>query len=176
MKLDWKIYSIAIGILVLVVMVIFLKKFFFFLVISLATALLALILRFLHPVKYLGIELVTLSTILVGVVYGPIVGGIYAFVMLLMHLILGDYYIGTYLIWVVPEYILLGILSGIFGTGIIGPLGVAFIIGLNVLSLFFTFLGENERFVKELPYAIGNSIINSVVLVQFLGLIVNFID
>lgn len=176
MKLDWKIYSIAIGILMLVAMAIFLKKFFFFLVISLATVMLALILRFLHPVKYLGVELITLSTILVGVVYGPIVGGLYAFVMLLMHLILGDYYIGTYLVWIMPEYILLGILSGLFGTGIIGPLGVAFIIGMNVLNLFFTFLGENERFAKELPYAIGNSIINSVILVQFLGLIVNFID
>lgn len=75
MKLDWKIYSILAGILVLTVMVLLLKKFFFFFAIILATALLALILRFLYPVKYLGIELVTLSTILVGVVYGPVIGG-----------------------------------------------------------------------------------------------------
>lgn len=96
--------------------------------------------------------------------------------MLLAHLILGDYYIGTYLIWLIPEYILLGVLSGIFETGIIGPLGVAFIIGMNALNLFFTFLGENERFMKELPFAIGNSIINSVILIQFFNSIVTFID
>lgn len=175
MKLDWKIYSILAGILILTVMVLFLKKFFFFFAIILATSLLALILRFLHPIKYLGIELVTLSTMLVGVVYGPVIGGVYAFVMLLMHLILGDYYIGTYLIWLIPEYILLGVLSGIFGSGIIGHLGVAFIIGMNALNLFFTFLGENERFMKELPFAIGNSIINSVILIQFFNSIVTFI-
>ena len=176
MKLDWKIYSVLAGVLVLTVMVLFLKKFFFFFAIILTTSLLAVILRFLHPLKYLGIELVTLSTMLVGVVYGPVVGGIYAFVILLVHLILGNYYIGTYLMWIIPGYILLGVLSGIFGTGIIGPLGVSFIIGMNMLNLFFTFLGENERFMKELPYVIGNSIINSVILIQFFSSIVSFID
>ncbi len=78
--------------------------------------------------------------------------------------------------WIIPGYILLGVLSGIFGTGIIGPLGVSFIIGMNMLNLFFTFLGENERFMKELPYVIGNSIINSVILIQFFSSIVSFID
>lgn len=176
MKLDWKIYSIAVGILVLAVMVLFLKKFFFFLVISSATALLAVVLRFLHPAKYLGIELVTLSTIFVGIVYGPVIGGVYAFVMLLVHLVLGDYYIGTYLVWLLPEYILLGVLAGIFGTGMIGSLGVAFIVGMNTMNLIFTFIGENERVVKELPFAIGNSLINSVILVRFFSSIVGFID
>lgn len=176
MKLDWKIYAVGIGILLLAAMILFLEKVFFFLIITLATLLLALVLRFLHPVKYLGIELITLSTMLVGVVYGPVTGGVYAFTILLAHLIVGDYYIGTYLMWIVPEYVLLGVLSGIFGTGIIGPLGVSFIIGLNLLSLFFTFVGENERFVKELPFAVGNAIINSVIFIQFFSSIVNFID
>lgn len=175
MKLDWKIYSIAIGILILAIMVLFLKKFFFFLIISLVTVLLALVLRFLHPVKYLGIELVTLSTIFVGVVYGPVIGGIYAFVMLLAHLVVGNYYIGTYLMWLLPEYILLGVLAGILGTGIISTIGVTFIISLNAMNLLFTLIGENERFAKELPFAIGNSIINSVILIQFFDSIVNFI-
>ena len=175
MKLDWKIYSIAVGALLLAVMAILLEKFFFFLIISVTTVLLAVILGFLQPLKYIGIELVTLSTMLVGVVYGPVIGGIYAFTLLLAHLILGRYYIGAYLVWVIPEYVLLGILSGVFRTGIIGPLGVSFIAGLNLMSLFFTFIGENERFAKELPYVIGNIVINSVIFIQFFSLIVNFL-
>lgn len=175
-KLDWKIYAIAIGALLLSVLIFFLQKVFLFLIIALATAIVALALRFLRPIKYVGIELVTLSTMLVGVAYGPVIGGIYAFTILLVHLILGDYYIGTYLMWILPEYTLLGILSGIFRTEIMGPLGVAFIVGLNLMSLFFTFIGENERFVKELPYSIGNSAINSLVFIQFFASLVNFID
>ena len=175
MKLDWKIYAVGIGIILLVVMILFLEKVFLFLIIILVTLLLALILRFLHPVKYLGVELVTLSTMLVGVVYGPVIGGIYGFTMLLAHLIVGDYFIGTYLMWLLPEYVLLGVLSGIFGAGIIGPLGVSFIVGMNLLNLILTFVGENERFAKELPFAVGNAVINSILLIQFFGLIVNFI-
>ncbi len=176
MRLDWKIYSIGVGVLLLAIMILFLEKIFFLLVISLATVLTAIILRFVHPLKYIGIELVTLSTILVGVTYGHVVGGIYAFVILLTHLMLGDYYMGTYLMWVVPEYVLLGALTGIIGTGVIGPLGVAFIIGLNLMSLFFTFVGESDRVAKELPYVIGNIIINSVVLLKFFDPIVGFIS
>jgi len=176
MKLDWKIYSSAVGILILIVMVMFLGKIFFFFLIALVTILIAVILGFVQPVKYLGIELVTLSTILVGVVYGPVLGGVYGFTILLTHLVLGRYYMGSYLMWVIPEYILLGVLSGIFGAEITGYLGVSFIIGMNFLNVIFTFLVENERFVKELPYAIGNSAINSLLFLQFFSSIVNFID
>ena len=175
MKLDWKIYSIIIGILLLATMFIFLEKFFFFLIIVLATILVALILGFAQPLKYIGIELVTISTMIVGVVYGPIIGGAYAFTILPIHFMLGRYYIGTFVVWVIPEYILLGVLSGILGTGIIGPLGVSLIVGLNLMSLFFTFIGESERVGKEIPYAIGNAIINSIIFIQFFRSIVNSI-
>ena len=175
MKLDWKIYSIAVGILLLGLMVLFLEKIFFFLVIVIVTVLVALILRFLHPLKYLGVELVTLSTLLVGVVYGPAIGGIYGFVILLTHLIVGNYYIGAYLTWLIPEYILLGVLAGVLRTGLIGPFGVSLIVGLDLVNLFFTFIGENERVAKELPYVIGNILINSIIFIQFFSSVVSFI-
>lgn len=175
MRLDWKIYAIGLGVLMLSIMVFFLQKVFFFLAIVLATILLAVVLRFSYPIKYLGVELITLSTMLVGVSYGPILGGIYAFTMLLVHLVVGDYYIGPYLMWLIPEYVVLGILSGILGTSIIGPIGVFFIVSMNLLNLFFTFVGEPERFSKELPFAIGNSVINSAILLKFLSSVVNFI-
>ncbi|MBI1978633.1 MAG: hypothetical protein HYS62_01060 [Candidatus Aenigmarchaeota archaeon] len=174
MRLDWKIYVIAAGALLLGLMILFLEKVFFFLIIALATILVAIVLRFVPPLKYLGIELVTLSTMLVGIVYGPVLGGIYAVTILLAHLIIGDYYIGAFLAWVVPLYISLGIASGILGGNLIGVLGVMVIAGINALSLFLTFIGESERVAKEMPYVIGNTLINSVLILNVLGVIVNF--
>ena len=171
---DWKVYSVLIGIALLGFVALFLHKLFFFLVISLATSLVALILRFVKPLKYMGIELVTLSTMLVGASYGPIIGGIYAFTLLLTHLVLGDYYIGVYLIWVLPEYVLLGVMSGVFASNL-DSIGIAFVIGMNIMNLIFTYLNENDRFFKELPYAIGNSLINSFLFVQFFAAVLQFI-
>ena len=175
-KLGWKIYLMIAAILLLGGMVIFLEKFFFFLVIAAAALLVAIVLRFFKVLKYMGVELVTLSTMIIGVVHGPVIGGIYGFTILLAHLIIGDYYTGNYLMWAIPLYALLGVLSGIFGTSLIGFLGVSFIIGLDLISLFFTFIGESDRLGKELPYIIGNILINSILFVQFFGSVVNFVS
>ncbi|MBI2547539.1 MAG: hypothetical protein HYW23_03780 [Candidatus Aenigmarchaeota archaeon] len=173
-KLDWKIYSIIAGAFLLAIMVLFLQKVFIFLLISSATILLALILGFFQPLKYIGIELVTLSTMLVGVLYGPVIGGLYGITVLLTHFILGRYYLGPYLTWVVPEYVLLGVLCGILGRGVIGALGLTFTIGLNVVNLFLTFMMDRGVVGKELPYAVGNSLINSVLFAQFFGSVVSY--
>lgn len=167
MRLDWKIYSIAAGMALLLVSVLLLEKFFLFILITAGTALLAFLLGFAQPVKYLGVELVTLTTMLVGVVYGPLLGGVYGFTMLLAHLILGRYYIGSYLMWTIPEYAMLGVLSGIFRTGILGPVGLSLIVSVNLLSLVLTFIAESERAGKELPYVVGNIVINSILFIQF---------
>ncbi len=174
MNIDWKVYSALAGVALLVLMALFINKLFFFLIISLATVLVALILRFGKPLKYMGVELITLTTMIVGAAYGPIIGGVYAFSFLLIQLVLGDYYIGTYLVWVLPEYVLLGVISGVFASNL-NSIGIVLIIGLNVTNLIFTFLSENERFFKELPYAIGNSMINSVLFMQFFASVINLI-
>ncbi len=176
MKLDWKIYSLVVGLLLLATMILFLEKVFFFLIITLATVIVAAVLGFLQPLKYVGIELVTLSTMLVGVIYGPVIGGLYGFTILLIHFMLGRYYMGTFVTWVLPEYALLGVLSGIFRTNIIGILGLSFIVGLNILNLLLTFIAETDRVGKELPYTIGNIALNSIVFIQFFSLIVKFIS
>ena len=118
----------------------------------------------------------TLSTILVGILYGPMLGGIYAFTILLAHLMLGRYYMGAYLAWVIPEYILLGVISGILGNQIIGLWGVLFIVVMNALNLLFTSMAESDRAAKELPYVVGNTIINSVVLLKFLAPVIEFVS
>lgn len=175
MKLDWKIHSLVLGFLILCVFGFFLEKVFFFFLTILVTLLLALLLRFLQPLKYVGIELVTLSTIFVGIVYGPVFGGLYGFIVTIAHFMIGHYYIGSYLTWVLPEYVALGILSGILKTGIIGPIGVSVIIGINLINLLLTFLFEREQAGKLMPFIIGNITINSLLFIQFFEAIVNFV-
>ncbi len=176
MNIDWKTYSIVGGSLLLIITLFFLEKVFFFFVITIAALLLAVILGLFPPLKYAGLELVTSSTILVGIIYGPVLGGIYGFTMLLAHLVIGQYYIGPYLTWVLPEFILLGIFSGIFKGSMIGPVGVAFVIGINLISMLFTFLVEKDRVGKELPYVIGNVMINSFLITQAFTPIINWIN
>ena len=176
MKHDWKSYSVIAGVIVIGLMSLFFHNVLFFLLITLATVLLALILGFFEPLKYTGLELITLTTMLVGVVYGPWLGGLYGLIMLIVHLVLGRYYISQYVIWLVPEYIALGMFSGILGLqNLSGTLGLSFIIGMNVVNLILTAVTETERVVNLLPYAIGNSIINSLVFIWFFNSLVTFI-
>lgn len=175
MKVDWKIYSAVAGIFILTALIFFLEKVFFFLLTIVATFTVALILGFFQPLKYLGIELVTLSTMFVGVVYGPVIGGIYGFVSLISHLIIGRYYTGTYLTWILPEYVAIGVLAGILKSAIIGPVGLFIIAGLNITNLVLTSLVESERVGKHFPYAIGNTIINSILFINFFENAINLV-
>lgn len=172
MKVDWKIYAVAIGLVALAILFIFLGKILYLLGAVLVTLTLALMLGFIKPLKYIGIELVTLSSIFVGINFGPIIGGIYSFTTLIAHLVLGRYYIGSYLVWLIPEYVALGVLSGILGKDIIGLTGVVIIVAINSVNLLLTFLVENDRVAAHLPYAIGNTVLNTLFLTQIMPSIV----
>ncbi|MBI2542851.1 MAG: hypothetical protein HYW24_01575 [Candidatus Aenigmarchaeota archaeon] len=172
-RYDWKFYSF-ISLLILGMMILVLGKIFLFILIVVLTLVVSLLLRFFQPLKYIGIELVTLSTFLIGIAYGPVVGGLYGFSALLLHFIIGHYYIGHYVIWVIPEYVLIGVFSGILQNQIIGFI-VPIIIILNLSNLFLTFLTDPERAGKHIPYVIGNTAINSIIALQFFEQILGFI-
>ncbi len=174
MRLDWKVYLIIVGILLLGIFAIFLKNILVFVMFVILTCAVALFVRFVPILKYIGLELITLTTIFAGVIYGPVVGGIYGLVLLLAHLLLGEYYIGVYVVWLIPEYILLGILSGT-SSNIGGILGISFIVIMNVLNLIFTAFTEGERLGRHVPYVIGNIVINCAVLILFFDSILKII-
>ncbi len=175
MRTRLKIYSIAAVSIVLLVMLFFLEKVIFFIAIFATATLFSVMLMFLRPAKYVGLELVTSSTILIGVVYGPTIGAIYGMVMLMVHLIVGRYYIGAYLFWVMPEYIILGILAGVMKTDVVGSAGIIFVAAMNLINMALTFLAESDRAGKEVSYVIGNVAFNVILILQFLDPILNFI-
>lgn len=164
MKLDWKVYLLIAGIVVLGILIVFLHKILMFLMFILLTSAVALFARFVPVMKYIGLELITLSTIFVGITFGPVLGAVYGFVMLLAHLMIGDYYMGVYVVWLIPEYALLGFLSAVFQSEM--PIfGVIFISSMNILNLFLTSITENDRLGKHIPYVVGNILLNGAVLI-----------
>lgn len=171
MKIDGRIYAAVVGLLVLAAIALFIGKVFYMLAAILATLALAVLLGFMQPVKYIGIELVTLSTIFAGIMFGSLAGAVYGVMILLAHLVLGRYYIGPYLVWLLPEYAALGAVAGIMGSGIIGLFGISFIVSMNLANLLMTFLVDRERTAHHLPYVLGNTIINSLLLVQVMPLL-----
>lgn len=174
MKLDWKIYLLIASILALGIFVIFLQKVMIFLMFIILTCAVALFVRFVPILKYAGIEFITLSTIFVGFIYGPVIGAVYGTALLLAHLLIGDYYIGVYLVWLIPEYALLGFLSGAFNS-IISSLSLFLIVGMNVLNLILTGFLEGDRLGKHLPYVIGNIVINCAVMILFFDSVIKII-
>lgn len=174
MKFDWKIYLLIASILVLGVFAIFLQKIMVFIMFILLTCAIALFVRFVPVLKYIGIEFITLSTIFIGFIYGPVTGAVYGTAFLLAHLLIGDYYIGVYLVWLLPEYALLGFLSGVFGSSI-SSLSLFLIVGMNVLNLILTGFLEGDRLGKHLPYVVGNIVINCAIMILFFDSVIKIV-
>jgi len=163
-----RIFQIILVILpFLLIGLVFSKAVFVFFMIIVAIGL-AFAILFFPPLKHIGIELVTFTTILVGFVWGPESGMTVGFFLLILHLIIGRYALGTYLIWTIPEYIIIGFLAGTmkgFGFATLGMyLSVAIVVINSILSFIFT----NPYFYKYLPYAVGNGMFN-LVMFYYLG-------
>ncbi len=109
-------------------------------------------------VKWTGIELATVSTVLIGTMFGPATGAVAGFFIIILQLSAGQY-IGPYVLWVIPGYILAGFLPSIL-SGNIFTVGMTIIVGLQVLFSLMTFLVTPGGLSKYLPYAAGNVVFN----------------
>jgi len=83
-----------------------------FVILMLAIA--AMVLAFFvgeFEMKKIGLELVTLTVVLAGVVYGPIVGGVLGVVLVTFHFILARS-LGPYVVYCIPAMGFIGLLAG----------------------------------------------------------------
>lgn len=168
LKLNHKIILISAVSIILLILFLTEKKIFFFLTTTAISIALSLIIGYLGPMKLVGIELVTFSTILVGNIFGSVTGAIFGVSLFIIHLIAARYRGGPYLIWVLPTYALIGVLSGtIFDVKIL----VAMVIGVNILDNVLTFFIYRENFMKTFIFSIGNVVFNYILISKFLVLI-----
>ena len=167
-----RIILIAVAFLVLLILFLTVKKVFFLLTFAGASIIVSLIIRFVQPMKIVGIELVTFSTILIGSLFGSFVGAIFGVCLLVIHLIAGNYSGGPYLLWIFPEYIAIGILCG-FLTDV--KILVVMIVGINLLNIILTMNLYRENSGNHLIFSIGNMVFNSILILNFFNLIINSI-
>jgi len=122
---------------------------------------------FVFPsIKYFGIELITFTTILIGFVYGYGAGAVAGFILLIFHLIVARYSLGVYITWLIPEYAVVGFLSGMLkGIGFMN-LGVYSTIGISLTNVFLSFSFDSKSFSENLIYSMSNCAFNIFLFLQ----------
>ncbi len=114
--------------------------------------------------KGLGIELVTLTTVIIGIKFGPGAGAVAGFLLMATHMISGQF-TGAYILWVIPSYAAVGFIAGTVGIEIT-VLGIALTVAANVLFTALTMLVTPEGVKYFIPHAAGNILFNAVIFTQ----------
>jgi hypothetical protein len=165
LKLNYKIVLIAIASLLLFLLFLTQKEIFILLVVTSFSIALSFIIGSFGPLKLFGIEFVTFSTILAGNLLGSFVGAIYGLSMLIIHIFAARYSGGPYILWTVPSYVIIGILSGIL-TNPMFLVGMIVIIDLFDILMTTSFYRENSA--KTIIFCIGNAIFNAFLILNLL--------
>ena len=114
-------------------------------------------------IKMLGIELVTLTTVLTALQLGPGAGAIAGFALMTAHMVAGQFS-GAYILWVIPSYGIAGFVAGSVGVDIT-ILGIGIAVVLNSVFTGLTYIISPKGLSHFIPHAVGNVIINSALFV-----------
>jgi hypothetical protein len=133
-------------------------------IISLLAALSIILPIFLNyaGIKMLGIELVTLTTVLTAIQMGPEAGAIAGFVLMTAHMVAGQFS-GPYILWVIPSYAIAGFIAGTVNLEIT-VLGIGIAVVLNTVFTVLTYLvSPPEALSGQIPHAVGNTAFNAAI-------------
>lgn len=115
-------------------------------------------------IKMLGIELVTLTTVLTALQLGPEAGAIMGFILMTEHMVAGQFS-GAYILWVIPSYAVAGFVAGTVGLGIT-TIGIGIAVVLNTFFTALTsFISPPGALSGQIPHAVGNIVFNSVLFI-----------
>lgn len=114
-------------------------------------------------IKMLGIELVTLTTVLTAIQIGPEAGAIAGFVLMTAHMVAGQFS-GAYILWVIPSYAVAGFVAGSVNLGIT-TIGIGIALVLNTIFTALTSAISPQGLSGQIPHAFGNILFNAAVFV-----------
>lgn len=171
-KLSYKILLIAVPALILLILFLIQKQIFFLFIATVTSILISIIIGFVSPMKVIGIELVTFSTILAGNFFGPVTGAVFGVSLLIIHLIVSRYSGGPYLVWTIPVYALIGVLSG-FLTDV--NFLIAMVVGVIILDNILTLAFYRENCMKTFIFSIGNLAFNIILLLNVFGWVMGLV-
>lgn len=110
-------------------------------------------------IKMLGIEFVTLTTVLVALEMGAAAGALAGFLLMTAHMIAGQFS-GAYILWVIPSYGVAGFIAGTVSMPVT-TLGVGLAAGLNIFFTAATAGLTPEGLPYQIPHALGNIAFNA---------------
>lgn len=112
-------------------------------------------------IKSVGIELVTFATVLIGMAYSPMLAAVAGLVLIIFHLAVSQRF-GAYIVWVIPEYFIAGLLTGVF-TGSVVLVGLEILIFINAVNLFFTALAYRQNLPVFFVHAMTSIVFNMLI-------------
>ncbi|MFC1648335.1 hypothetical protein ACFL1B_02640 [Nanoarchaeota archaeon] len=117
----------------------------------------------LANLKWTGLELVTLTTVLFGMSFGSSSGAIIGLILVVLHLILGRYSPNIYIFWVIPSFVIAGAVAGMFPEASVATVGITIVVILHVVDTLLTALLSAPSLPKYLSYAVFNLIFNIII-------------
>ena len=149
-----------------IALILILQKLFVLAVLMGASLALSFLVGTYQMSKSFGIELVVFTAILAGFAFGPTMGAIVGFILIVTHLVIGHFAAGAYILWVVPMYTALGFIAGTVSGFDFVTLGIFMTIGVNAISIFITAVTYVQNLGNYLPYSITNIIFNVILFTQ----------
>lgn len=154
-RIEWK------NVALLAVAVIILATYFKLFVVAVLIAAVVLVSLFVQKfqLRLFGLELVTFSTVVIGVAYGPAVGAVLGMVIVLIQLVLSGYF-GIYYLWVIPEYALAGYLASQWASQDILSVGLNITLILQAINITLTYFFDRYSFFQHIVYSATNIAFN----------------
>ncbi|MBI2578936.1 MAG: hypothetical protein HYW26_04460 [Candidatus Aenigmarchaeota archaeon] len=116
--------------------------------------------------RLFGFETVTFSTVIMGVAYGPVIGGIFGMAMVLVSLVISGYF-GIYYLWIIPEYAVAAYLASQWYGGDILSVGLNITIILQVANIVLTYFFDRYSFFQHIVYSATNIVFNFAAFALF---------
>lgn len=153
---DVKKYLIVFSILLFLFL--FFSKLFVLLLLMLACIFMSYFIGALS-MRFLGIELVTFTSVLAGIIAGPIIGLWVALILIVFHLFINKM-MNVYVLWVVPTYCLMAVAAGLLKGADVTTLGIWLTFIANAFFLIMAAVTEAKSLANHIPWSIIDVIQN----------------
>lgn len=140
-----------------------------FILLIVSEIVLALVMGFLHMQKF-GFELVTVTAVLGGFLYGPTTGMSIGIILSIFHYLLSQSF-GPYIFYSIPIFGAVGFLAGMFAGSNIVLLGIGISLVYNAMTTTLGTLSTGNLF-GELLWSGTNLALNLILFTQFVPLLV----
>src|SRR3989344_5767195 len=114
-------------------------------------------------INNLGLEFVTVGSLVAGVLYGPFIGAAFGGICMLTHY-LGRHSFSVYSAVNIPMYIIFGALAAALSLDNLLTAGIIFNIGFLIVTNFILFLVFHPKMQNVLFFAITNVFLNIAIL------------